>query len=154
LAPRSAGEFGPGSFLTIPAGVKHAITATAAGECTLAVLESPAASAPAAGQRARDLRWADFPAVKGGREAELWTAAGRGALLRLPINLPLAREAQATDTRLIVLTGAIGVEIAGREHGEFGPGAFVSIPRGGKHALTATAAGECTFLLVQDAAPR
>jgi quercetin dioxygenase-like cupin family protein len=155
---REFGEFGPGSYLAIPGGTKHVLTATAAGECTFAVLPAPAAAGAAAAtvaSRARDVRWADFAAVKGGREAVLWgggEAVGRGALLRLPINLPLARDAQPGMARLIVLTGAISVEIAGRECGEFGPGSFVAIPAAQKHVLTATAAGECTFLLAQEGA--
>jgi quercetin dioxygenase-like cupin family protein len=155
---RELGEFGPGSFVAIPAGAKHVLTASAAGECTFALLPAPAAGGAAAAtvaSRARDLRWADFAAVKGAREAVLWdgtSAAGRGALLRLPINLPLTREAQPGTARLIVLTGAISVEIAGRECGEFGPGSFVAVPAAQKHVLTASAAGECTFLLAQDGA--
>jgi quercetin dioxygenase-like cupin family protein len=149
---REFGEFGPGSYLAIPGGTKHVLTATAAGECTFAVLPAPAAGGAVNASRARDIRWADFAAVKGAREAVLWDGAGRGALLRLPINLPLTRDAQPGTARLIVLTGAISVEIAGRDCGEFGPGSFVAIPAAQKHVLTATAAGECTFLLAQDGA--
>jgi hypothetical protein len=94
--------------------------------------------------KARNIVWTDTAGIKGARNAPLWS---EGTLHRLPINMVLPGEARPQTTRIVVMLGAISVEIAGQPSGEFGPGSFVSIPAGVKYALTATAAGECTFLL-------
>lgn len=156
---REAGDFGPGSYLAIPPGAKHTLTTSAAGECTFLLQTAAAAESGSAGAatlwRPKNFAWADTAAIKGAKHAPLWgDAAGaeQGALHRLPINLVLAREARPQATRIVVLSGAIGVEIDGREVGDFGPGSFIAIPAGAKHALTTSAAGECMFLLQQSGA--
>ena len=91
--------------------------------------------------KSRDLKWTDSATIKGAKQCEL----GEGGVFhRLPINQVLAGTGAA---RLVVLFGSVSVEIAGRPVGEYGPGAYVSVPAGSKYNFTATAAGECTFLL-------
>jgi quercetin dioxygenase-like cupin family protein len=144
IAGKPSGEFGPGSFVSIPSGAKYALTATAAGECTFLLQNNSEGGDREVLSRAKNISWADTPSVKGAKNAQLWNGA---ALHRLPINMVLPGEAGSQGARLLVTLGAISVEIAGRPSGEFGPGSFISIPAGAKYALTATAAGECTFLL-------
>jgi hypothetical protein len=143
VAGKPAGEFGPGSFVSIPSGAKYALTTTAAGECTFLLQQADSAAAEVL-WKARNIAWADTAGIKGAKNAPLWS---EGTLHRLPINLVLPGEARPQATRVLVMLGAISVEIAGKSSGEFGPGSFVSIPAGAKYALTTTAAGECTFLL-------
>lgn len=104
----------------------------------------PASQAAEVLWKARNIAWSDTAGIKGAKNAALWS---EGALHRLPINMVLPGEARPQTTRIVVMLGAISVEIAGQPSGEFGPGSFVSIPAGAKYTLTATAAGECTFLL-------
>lgn len=151
---RESGDFGPGSFIAIPAGAKHALTTSAAGECTFLLQTAVSAETAATGNaklwRPKNLTWAETVGIKSAKHAPLWgdaTAAAEGALHRLPINLVLTREGRPQVTRIVVLSGAIGVEIDGRESGDFGPGSYIAIPAGAKHALTTSAAGECMFLL-------
>lgn len=145
IAGRPAGEYGPGSYVHVPAGSKYTFTATAAGECTF-LLQHVADSTTdqAVTWKARDLRWTDNTAVKGAKLAALGEG---GAFHRLPINQVVAGQNPAGGTRVAVLLGSISVEIDGRPAGEFGPGSYVFVPAGDKYTLTATAAGECTFLL-------
>ena len=91
--------------------------------------------------KSRDLKWADNTAIKGAKQCDLGEG---GAFHRLPINQLLAGAGAA---RVVVLRGSISVEIAGQPVGEYGPGAYVTVPAGSKYTFTATAAGECTFLL-------
>ena len=118
--------------------------------CWLALCAVLLLTGVAAGQaaetlwKAKNISWADTAGIKEAKHAPLWSD---GTLHRLPINLILPGEARPQTTRILVMLGAISVEIAGQPFGEFGPGSFVSIPPGAKYALTATAAGECTFLL-------
>jgi len=150
IAGKAVGEYGPGSFMSVPAGAKYALTTTAAGECTFLLLS---AAGPAGGEvlwRTKNMPWADAAGIKGARQASLWA---EGTLHRLPINQVLAGAAGSQPTRIFVQLGAISVEITGKAAGEYGPGSFVSVPAAAKYALTTTAAGECTFLLLQPAAP-
>ena len=155
IAGREAGEFGPGSYLSVPRGTKHAFTTSAAGECTflLQLAGTGGATEPVL-LRARQIAWADTTGIKGAKHSVLagFPPADKGVLHRLPINLPYTLEAAAEETRIVVQRGAIGVEIDGKEHGEFGPGSALFVPRGAKLVLTATAAGECSFFLQRAAA--
>ncbi len=144
IAGQPAGEFGPGSFVSIPPGAKYALTATAAGECTFLLQPGGPAAEREILRKAKNISWVETAGIKNAKNAALWA---EGTLHRLPINMVLPGEARPQATRVLVMLGAISVEIAGQPVGEFGPGSFVSIPPGAKHALTATAAGECTFLL-------
>jgi len=145
IAGQPVGEYGPGAYVSVPAGSKYTCTATAAGECTFLLQPVPAATPDqAVTWRARDLKWTDHPTIKGAKQSAL----GEGGVFhRLPINQVLAGHHPARGTRAVVLLGSISVEIAGQPVGEYGPGAYVSVPAGSKYTLTATAAGECTFLL-------
>jgi quercetin dioxygenase-like cupin family protein len=143
IAGEPAGEYGPGSFVSIPASTRYQLTTTAAGECTF--LLQPARNA--AGRvltRARDISWRDTPDIKGAKHAEAWPGA---IAHRLPINMVLASKGKPEPARIVVWRGAVSLEIAGKPSGEFGPGSFISVPANTAYQLTATAAGECTFLL-------
>lgn len=150
---RILGEFGPGSSVTIPAGSACALTATAAGECTFLLIRSPGARVEAAGKKGRDHSWQPLAAIKGAFSATLWSGTeSSGALHRLAINQPHQSTARGDGARLVVLLGAITVAVDQRILGEFGPGSFVSIPGGARYSTTATAAGECTYLVHSDGA--
>lgn len=145
IAGRPVGEYGPGAYVQVPSGSKYTLTATAAGECTF-LLQHVADSGTdqVVTWRARDLKWTDNTAIKG---AKMCALGEGGAFHRLPINQVLTGQNPSRGTRVVVLTGSISVEIAGQSVGEYGPGAYVSVPAGGKYNFTVTAAGECTFLL-------
>lgn len=145
IAGRPAGEYGPGSYVHVPAGSKYTFTATAAGECTFLLQHfADSTTDEAVTWKARDLKWTENTAAKGAKIAALGEG---GAFHRLPINQVVAGQNPARGTRVAVLFGSISVEIDGRPAGEFGPGSYVFVPAGAKYMLTATAAGECTFLL-------
>jgi glyoxylate utilization-related uncharacterized protein len=144
VAGKPAGEFGPGSFVSIPSGAKYALTTTAAGECTFLLQQADSAAAEVL-WKARKHRLGGHGRDQGGQER---SAVERRHLAPTADQLGAARRSPARRPRgVLVMLGAISVEIAGKSSGEFGPGSFVSIPAGAKYALTTTAAGECTFLL-------
>jgi hypothetical protein len=142
----AAGEFGPGSPVVVRPESRYAFTTTAAGECTFLLVRGGPADAGDS-MRARDLRWQDLPEPKGAKQASAWGGPAGARLYRLPINTIIAGKAEGSERHGVVHRGAISVEIDGRAAGEFGPGSYVRVPAGAKFAFTATAAGECTFLL-------
>lgn len=145
IGGQAVGEYGPGSGVQVPAGSKYTLTATAAGECTflLQPVEAPPVD-QAVTWRARDLKWTDHTAIKGAKLAALGEV---GTFHRLPINQVLSGHDVARSVRVLVQWGSISAEFDGQTAGEFGPGSYLSLPAGTKYMLTATAAGECTFLL-------
>jgi len=143
------GEYGPGSFVSIPLGTRYALTATAAGECTFLLMHSATTAAETVAQKARSIAWEALPPIKDAYTTALWKdAVGQGAIHRLPINQPLSGGTGAAGLRAVIMLGALSVDVDGELVGEYGPGSFVSIPHGARFALTATAAGECTFLIL------
>lgn len=143
---KALGEYGPGAYVAVPARGKYTFTATAAGECTFFVQHAPPSGSAGVTWKARELKWTDSAAIKG---AKLATVGDGGAFHRLLINQVLAGGDAARDALVVVLLGSISAEIEGEIAGEYGPGAYVAVPAGSEYTLTATAAGECTFLLQQ-----
>lgn len=139
----TSGEFGPGSVVIVGPEKRYAFTTTAAGECTFLLVRGEPTGGGGS-TRARDLRWTELPEPKGAKQSPAW---GGGAFYRLPINTVLGGPPSGSDRHAVVHWGAISVEIDGRSAGEFGPGSHVRVPAGARFAFTATAAGECTFLL-------
>lgn len=97
----------------------------------------------------KDLKWVDLVEPAGARQALLWgdpKAGDHGLLVRWKFNSKVADLVRTQDLHVVVLAGTFTVEIDGG-YKEFGPGGFVSIPRGVKHTLGCEAAGECRFVM-------
>ena len=98
---------------------------------------------------AKELRWADVAEPAGAKEAVLWgdgKSADSGVMVRWTFNSKTPERVRAHDLHIVVMAGTFTVEVDGG-YREFGPGGFVSIPRGVKHTLGCEAAGECRFVM-------
>ena len=73
-------------------------------------------------------------------------AADQGVLVRWKFNSKLRDQTRGQDAHFVVLAGTFTAEIDGK-YREFGPGGFVSIPKGVKHTLGCEASGECKFMM-------
>jgi mannose-6-phosphate isomerase-like protein (cupin superfamily) len=118
--------------------------------CVALVVAAPgiAADAPTL-WTAKDLKWIDVPEPAGARHALLWgdaKAGDNGTLVSWKFNSKAANLVRSQDVHIAVLAGTFTVEIDGG-YREFGPGGFVSIPKGVKHTLGCEASGECRFLV-------
>jgi len=99
----------------------------------------------------KDLTWVEVPEIPGAARALLWGDPAKGAygaLNRWKFNTKLAEVARASDAHFVILAGTFSLEIEGG-YKEFGPGSYVMVPKGVKHALGCEAAGECRFLMHQ-----
>ena len=97
----------------------------------------------------KELKWLDAATPIGAKQVMLWGDAktiDQGVLIRWKFNSKLRDQTRTQDAHFVVLTGTFTVEIDGK-YREFGPGGFVSIPRGSKHSLGCEASGECKFLM-------
>ena len=98
---------------------------------------------------ARELKWTDVAEPAGAKQALLWgdaKSADSGVMVRWRFNSKMPETVRTQDLHIVVMAGTFTVEIAGG-YREFGPGGFVSIPRGVKHTLGCEAAGECKFVM-------
>ena len=98
---------------------------------------------------AKELKWIELAQPPGARQAVLWgdaKAADNGVLVRWSFNSKAPDLVRTQDVHIVVLAGTFTVEIEGG-YREFGPGGFVSIPKGVKHTLGCEAAGECRFVV-------
>jgi hypothetical protein len=100
-------------------------------------------------QTARELKWVDVPELAGARQAPLWgdpRSGDNGTLVRWRINTRLRDLVRTQDLHIVVLTGTVTITVQG-EYREFGPGGFLSVPKGVPHSLGCEASGECRFLV-------
>ena len=98
---------------------------------------------------AKELKWVDVAQPAGARQAVLWgdpKAADNGVLVRWKFNSKAPDLVRTQDVHIVVLAGTFTIEVDGG-YREFGPGGFVSIPKGVKHTLGCEAAGECRFVM-------
>ena len=98
---------------------------------------------------AKDLQWIDVAQPAGARQAVLWGDAkstDNGVLVRWKFNSKAPDLVRTQDVHIVVFTGTFTVEIDGG-YREFGPGGFISIPKGVKHSLGCEASGECKFVV-------
>lgn len=97
----------------------------------------------------KDLKWTELTEPAGARQALLWgdpKAGDHVILTRWKFNTKVPDVVRRQDLHVVVLAGTFTVEIDGG-YKEFGPGGFVSIPKGVKHTLGCEAAGECRFVM-------
>jgi quercetin dioxygenase-like cupin family protein len=107
------------------------------------------AADPATLWTAKELKWVDVAQPPGAKQAILWgdaKSADNGVLVRWPFNSKAPGLVRTQDAHFVILAGTFTVEIDGG-YREFGPGGFVSIPKGVKHSLGCEAAGECKFVM-------
>ncbi len=126
----------------------HVRIASLCAVVLLAPTLSFAADAPTL-TSAKELQWVDVAEPAGAKQAPLWgdaKSADSGVMVRWKFNSKMPEMARAHDLHIVVMAGTFTVEIAGG-YREFGPGGYVSIPRGVKHALGCEAAGECKFVM-------
>jgi mannose-6-phosphate isomerase-like protein (cupin superfamily) len=98
---------------------------------------------------AKEMKWTDAAEPAGARLAVLWgdaQSSDHGTLVRWKFNSKLPDLVRTQDVHVVVLAGTFTVEIDGG-YREFGPGGFVSIPKGVRHTLGCEAAGECRFVM-------
>lgn len=98
---------------------------------------------------AKDLRWIDVAQPAGAKQATLWgdaKSADNGVLVRWKLNSKASDLVRTQDVHIVVFAGTFTVEVDGA-YREFGPGGFVSIPKGVKHTLGCEASGECKFVM-------
>lgn len=103
---------------------------------------------------AREIRWTDLPDPTGAKHAQLWgdaNAADSGLLVRWKFNTKVPNVVRDRHVHILVLAGTFTIDLEGR-YKEFGPGGYLSIPRGVRHSMGCEAAGECTFLVHETAA--
>jgi quercetin dioxygenase-like cupin family protein len=130
-----------------------ALRAQAAAVAALVIILSPSVSTaqapPPAMAEYKDMQWTDLKAPAGGKQAQLWgdaNAADQGVMLRWRFNSRLRDQTRTQDAHYIVLAGTFTVDIAGN-YREFGPGGYVSIPKGVKHTVGCEASGDCRLFL-------
>ena len=98
---------------------------------------------------AKELKWTDVAQPAGAKQAVLWgdsKSGDNGVLVRWKFNSKAPDLVRTQDVHIVVLAGTFTVEIEGG-YREFGPGGFVSIPKGVKHTLGCEAAGECKLIV-------
>lgn len=99
-----------------------------------------------------EVMWSEVAEPAGARQASLWSdlATGdRGTLVRWKFNTKQPARTADQDTHIVVLAGTFTLDLEGADQKQFGPGAFVSIPKGTKYESGCEAAGECIFVLHQ-----
>jgi len=100
------------------------------------------------------VKWTDVAERAGAKQALLWSDAAtgdKGTLNRWKFNTKNPPRADAHDTHFVVLAGTFTLDLDGAEQKQFGPGGFVSIPKGTRYAPGCEAAGECIFVMHQPA---
>lgn len=98
---------------------------------------------------ARELKWTDVSDLAGAKQAPLWgdpKSGDNGMLVRWKFNTKVPDLVRTQDVHIVVMAGTFTVE-AGGTYKEFGPGGFVSIPKGVRHSLGCEAAGECRIVM-------
>lgn len=128
--------------------MKNAIRIAAFLLPQLAAASAQAADAPTL-WNAKELKWIELAEPAGARQAVLWVDAGsadNGVLMRWKANSKAPGLVRTQDLHVVVFAGTLTVEVGG-DHREFGPGGFLSIPKGMKHTLGCEAAGECRFVV-------
>lgn len=96
------------------------------------------------------VKWNDVAEPAGAKQALLWSDAAtgdKGTLNRWKFNTKNPPRADGHDTHFVVLAGTFTLEFEGEEQKQFGPGGFVSIPKGTRYAPGCEAAGECVFVM-------
>ena len=96
------------------------------------------------------VEWAEVAEPAGGRQALLWKDAAtgdKGTLNSWKFNTRNPPRTSDRDTHFVVLAGTFTVDLDGAEQKQFGPGGFVSIPRGTRYAPGCEAVGECIFVM-------
>ena len=105
----------------------------------------------------RDVKWEDAAVPEGARQAVLWTdpvSGDRATMIRWKFNSKNPKQTAAVDTHLVILAGTFTLDVEGQDQRQFGPGAFVSLPKGTTYESGCEAAGECTFVLHQPSSDR
>jgi len=98
---------------------------------------------------AKEIKWTEVSDPAGAVQATLWgnsQTGDNGTFVRWKFNTRHPDLVRTQDVHIIVLAGTFTVEVNGG-YREFGPGGFVSIPKGSKHTLGCEAAGECRLLV-------
>jgi quercetin dioxygenase-like cupin family protein len=106
-----------------------------------------------------DLAWTDVKGRDGSlmnlRTVDLWGQAAKGAhgsLTKFPASLAEPLHTHSRDLRVVVIAGRMAFSIDGSETKELGPGSFVSIPAGIRHAAICRPASPCEVFLEQSGA--
>ena len=99
-----------------------------------------------------EVKWSDVAEPPGARQASLWSdpATGdRGTLVRWKFNTTNPARVAEADTHIVILAGTFTFDVEGSAQKQFGPGGFLSIPKGTSYKPGCEAAGECIFVLHQ-----
>lgn len=97
----------------------------------------------------KDLKWKDAATPAGAREAPLWgdpASGDHGTAVRWKFGSKAPNLVRTQDVHVVVLAGTFTAEVGG-EYREFGPGGYVSVPKGVKHSFGCEAAGECRLVV-------
>lgn len=99
-----------------------------------------------------EVKWTDVAEPEGAKEALLWgdpKTGDHGTLHRWKFNSKAAAVARSQDIHIVVLAGTFTIDRDGADQKQFGPGAFLNVPRGVKYQAGCEAAGECVFMAHQ-----
>jgi quercetin dioxygenase-like cupin family protein len=126
-------------------------------ELAVAVLAAATAAGAGAAEApvfwtSTEVEWTDVAEPEGAKQALLWgdpKTGDHGTLNRWKFNSKAPAVARSQDVHIVVLAGTFTIDREGSEQKQFGPGAFVSIPRGMKYQAGCEAAGECIFMVHQ-----
>ena len=106
-----------------------------------------------------DLAWTDVKgrdgALTGLRTVDLWGQAAKGAhgsLTKFPAGLAEPLHTHSRELRVVVVSGRMAFSIDGKETKDLGPGSFVTVPAGVRHAAICRPAGACEVFLEQPGA--
>lgn len=96
------------------------------------------------------VKWTEVAEPAGARQAPLWDDPATGdkaTLNRWKFNTKNPPRTEAHDTHFVILAGTFTLDLDGAEQKQFGPGGFVSIPKGTRYAPGCEAAGACVFVM-------
>ena len=113
----------------------------------IALLQVSSAQTKSVVWPAAAIKWMDNAAVAGAKQAVLWgdpTKGAYGALKQVPAGTVLALHTHKNDSRVIMITGTISLEMEGKTT-SLGPGSFALLPGGVPHAATCGAGGPCEY---------
>ena len=95
-----------------------------------------------------ELKWADVADLPGAKEAVVWGDPKKGAYAsfnRWPAGTEVPLHWHTHDNRGTVISGTLSISMDGGPAKEVGPGSYLFVPGGVKHATACKAGADCVF---------
>lgn len=97
-----------------------------------------------------ELKWTDFPDVKGAKQAILWgdpNKGAHGALVKFPAGTEVPLHTHSHEGRGVVISGTLAIALEDQPPKELGPGSYFLVPAALKHkTICKSGADHCLFL--------